>query len=103
MTFPIFEAIMLICFGIGWPISIIKSLRTKMVKGKSPMFMGIVWVGYLSGIIHKIFWRPDLVIILYIFNIVMITIDLILYFNYLPNLKEEEPRKTRTDTKKKKN
>ena len=30
------EMMMLLCFAFGWPVSIIKSLRTKIVKGKSP-------------------------------------------------------------------
>jgi hypothetical protein len=80
----IFEAIMLICFGIGWPVSVIKTLRTKVVTGKSPLFMGIVWLGYLSGICHKIFVAPDWVICLYILNIVMISVDLALYFRFAP-------------------
>ncbi len=27
-----FEAIMLVCFGLAWPLNIIKSLRTKSTK-----------------------------------------------------------------------
>jgi len=73
---------MLICFGLGWPVSILKSLRTKVVTGKSPLFLAIVWLGYLSGIIHKIVYALDLVIIFYILNFVMVSIDLLLYFYY---------------------
>jgi hypothetical protein len=83
----IFEAIMLICFGLGWPVSIVKSLRTKLVAGKSPLFLGIVWTGYLSGIIYKLLCLPDWVIALYILNLVMISIDFILYWKYLPRTK----------------
>jgi hypothetical protein len=80
----IFEAAMLVCFGLGWPVSIIKTLKTKMVAGKSPVFLMIVWTGYLCGIIHKLLNSPDWVIALYITNLVMITIDFILYWRYLP-------------------
>ena len=83
----IFEALMLFCFGIGWPVSIIKSLKTKIVRGKSPLFMGIVWFGYVSGIIHKLVYSPDWVIVLYFFNIAMISIDFFLYLKYLPKNK----------------
>ena len=31
----IFEVMMLVCFGVSWPISIAKSLRTRFVRGKS--------------------------------------------------------------------
>ena len=48
-----FEATMLICFGISWPVSIAKALRTKVVAGKSPLFMAIVCLDYLSlSLIH---------------------------------------------------
>ncbi|MCK4248365.1 MAG: hypothetical protein KAX15_01140 [Candidatus Omnitrophica bacterium] len=88
----VFEFIMLFCFGVSWPISIAKSLRTKKVKGKSPMFMSIVGLGYVSGIIHKIIFSFDWIITLYIFNAIMVTWDLCLYFKYLPlqNKNEED-------------
>ena len=73
---------MLVCFGISWPMSIAKSLKTKNVSGKSPMFMAIVDLGYVSGIIHKIYYRPDWVVWLYVLNFVMVSIDLSLYFLY---------------------
>jgi hypothetical protein len=79
-----FEAIMLICFGVSWPVSIAKSLPTKIVSGKSPLFMGIVWLGYQSGIINKILYSPDWIISLYIFNMIMVAIDKALYYKYLP-------------------
>ena len=75
----IFEAIMLICFGISWPISIVKTIRTKHAAGKSPLFMSIVIVGYISGITHKWVHARDWIILLYIFNFVMVAIDLALY------------------------
>ena len=80
----IFEAIMLACFGLGWPVSIIKTLKTRVVAGKSPLFMGIVWVGYVSGIVHKMVTSPDWVLCLYAINLVMISIDFALYLKYLP-------------------
>ena len=79
-----FEAIMLICFGVSWPVSIAKALRTKIVLGKSPLFMGIVWLGYLSGIIHKVLHSFDWIILLYVFNMIMVVIDIALYYKYVP-------------------
>jgi hypothetical protein len=80
----IFEAIMLICFGLSWPVSIAKSVRTRIVSGKSPAFMGVVCIGYMGGIIHKAFYSRDWLIILYAANMIMVAIDLILYYRYLP-------------------
>lgn len=78
----IFEALMLLCFGLSWPISIAKTLRTKRVEGKSPLFMAVILVGYLSGILHKLLYSRDWIIFLYLFNFTVISIDLRLYYKY---------------------
>ncbi len=78
----IFEGVMLICFGASWPISILKSIRVKDVTGKSPLFLVIVAVGYVSGIVHKVLYSLDWIIILYIVNLIMILTDLTLYIHY---------------------
>lgn len=77
-----FEAVMLICFGASWPVSIAKTLRTKVVAGKSPLFMIIIFVGYLSGVTHKILYSMDWLVWLYVLNMVMVSIDLSLYLHY---------------------
>jgi len=77
-----FEVLMLFCFGVSWPISITKALRTHVVAGKSPVFMIIVMLGYLSGIINKLLLSYDWVIVLYIVNLLMVGIDLLLYFKF---------------------
>ncbi len=82
MHLSVFEAGMLVCFGISWPLSIIKSLRTKMVDGKSPIFMSIVALGYVFGMVHKVIYSFDQVFLLYVFNFVMVSIDLFLYRKY---------------------
>lgn len=81
----IFEISMLVCFGVSWPISIAKSIRTKVVAGKSPLFMWIVIAGYASGIIHKILYSSDWVILLYILNLLLVAVDLMLYWRYSRN------------------
>jgi hypothetical protein len=77
-----FEIGMLICFGISWPVSILKSLRTRTVEGKSPLFMAIVCLGYVCGIIHKIVYNSDWVVILYALNLLMVLADLSLYYRF---------------------
>ena len=53
VNFSIWEVLFLVCFAISWPVSIAKSLRTKVVIGKSPLFMSLIILGYIFGIIHK--------------------------------------------------
>ena len=81
-----FEAAMLICFGLSWPISILKALRTRKVEGKSPLFMLILMVGYSMGILHKAFFNMDWVVSLYVLNLCMVGFDLLLYYRYLPKV-----------------
>ncbi len=78
----LFEALMLICFGVSWPLSIAKALRTRHVRGKSRLFMGIIALGYVFGIIHKLRHSYDPLVWLYVFNLVMVCTDLALYFKY---------------------
>lgn len=82
VNFSIFEFGMLACFGICWPVSIYKSLKSKRTEGKSLLFLWIVWLGYVSGLLHKVIYSFDFVIILYIFNSVLVFIDIMLYMKY---------------------
>ena len=76
-----FESIMLLCFGLSWPISVYKSLKSKSTKGKSIIFIIAIIVGYISGIVGKIINNSiNYVLVIYIFNLVMVFIDLILFF-----------------------
>lgn len=83
MKVSIFEILMLLCFACSWPFSIVKALRTKVVIGKSPIFMSIIVLGYVFGILHKIFYHPDAVVFLYLFNLLIVSFDLFLYFKYI--------------------
>jgi len=77
----IFEIIMLICFGMSWPISVYKSIRSKSTKGKSVFFIIAIIVGYISGIVGKIVNNQlSYVVVLYFVNLVVVSIDLGLYF-----------------------
>lgn len=77
----IFESIMLLCFGMSWPISVYKSIRSRSTKGKSVVFIIAILLGYVSGIIGKIVNdQLSYVVVLYCINLVVVFIDLILYF-----------------------
>jgi hypothetical protein len=88
-NFSIFEVLMLLCFACSWPVSIIKSLRTKVVIGKSSIFMIIIILGYVFGIVHKLLNDPDPVTWLYLFNLLVVLFDLILYFIYIKKNRRE--------------
>lgn len=101
----ILEAVMITCWGASWPVSIIKALRTKIVHGKSPLFMSLIALGYLCGITNKVLYSRDYLVLLYMFNLLMILTDLYLYGRYsLRRTKmKEKPnlaRKASSDEKK---
>jgi hypothetical protein len=75
----IFEIIMLICFGSSWPFAVAKTLRTKVVIGKSPVFLGLILIGYIAGILNKLVVNFDHVIWLYCLNGSMVLTEIILY------------------------
>ena len=76
MHISIFEAAMIIAFGVSWPISIIKTIRSSSVAGKSILFLIIIFLGYCAGIIHKVLYARDFVIILYVINGILVLTDL---------------------------
>lgn len=87
-----FEAGMLLCFGVAWPVSIYKSFKSQTNKGKSPWFSAIVILGYICGITHKMINSRDIVLFLYILNFLMVSADLVLWFrnNKLDKAREEK-------------
>ena len=77
----IFEFIMLVCFGLSWPISVYKSIKSKSTQGKSVVFIVAIIIGYISGIIGKIINdQLTYVLIIYCFNLIVVFVDLVLFF-----------------------
>ncbi len=77
----VFEFIMLACFGLSWPISVYKSIKSKSTQGKSLVFILAIIIGYVSGIIGKIVNNQlSYVLIIYCFNLVVVSVDLCLFF-----------------------
>ena len=77
----VFELIMLICFGLSWPTSVLKSYRSRTAKGKSLFFEIFIWVGYVVGVIGKfVSHNITYVLIIYAIKIIMLSIDICLYF-----------------------
>lgn len=83
----VFEAVMIVCFGVSWPPEIWKTYTTKSVDGISALFLWFVFAGYLAGIgfkvadaqIHGAF-SP--VVAFYILNTAMVGVELVLFYRY---------------------
>ena len=87
----LFEVGMLVCFGLAWPLNIYKSLTSRSTSGKSVFFLLVVWVGYVFGITHKIFYSNDIVLWLYVLNLTMVSFDIFLFFR---NRRQEQTKLT---------
>ena len=76
-----FETVMLVCFGLSWPISVYKSFVSRSTQGKSLIFMIAIIIGYISGITGKLVGgQINYVLIMYCFNLTVVLVDLVLYF-----------------------
>ena len=92
------EAGMVICFGISWPLSIIKSFKARTAKGKSLLFLCLIFFGYIAGIISKLineaymasFSQKWYVLVFYVLNFIMVGADLVLYIRNKKLDKEAE-------------
>ena len=77
-----FEAGMLICFGASWPFAVMKTFKTKNVKGKSLLFLTLIILGYICGIFNKILNSVDIVLWLYVINLMLVSTDLLFCLLY---------------------
>ena len=78
----IYEAGMMICFGVSWPIAAYKTFKAKSVNGKSLRFSFLILLGYIFGITHKLIYSHDAVIWLYFLNVFFLLIDIGLHIKY---------------------
>ena len=49
----VLEAIMLVCFGLSWPINAMKAWKAGTAAGTSWMFLALITFGYVAGIAAK--------------------------------------------------
>lgn len=84
-NFSVYEILMLVCFGISWPVAVIKTYQSKSVKGKSFLFLFLILLGYVFGTIHKVIYNFDYVIWLYVANGLLVLADMALWFKYKDN------------------
>lgn len=84
----ILEIVMIVSFGASWPLNVMKSYKARTTKGKSLSFLCLIFFGYIAGILSK-FMNPTYmaafgekwyVLFFYVLNLLMVGIDLILYF-----------------------
>lgn len=74
------EALMLICFGLSWPINAYKAYTARTAKGSSWQFILLITLGYLAGIAAKIVsGNINWVLIVYFLNLFCILLCAAIY------------------------
>ena len=94
----ILEIVMIVSFGVSWPMNVIKSYKARTTKGKSLAFLLLILFGYVAGITSKFvneaymssFAQKWYVLAFYILNFIMVSVDLAMYIrNYGLDKKRE--------------
>lgn len=77
----ILEAVMLVCFGLSWPLNAHKAYRARTAAGTSWQFLGLITFGYLAGIAAK-FCTATLtwVLAVYVVNLACLCVNWAIYF-----------------------
>ena len=77
----ILETVMMVCFGLSWPVSILRSWRARTARGKSLLFLCGIAMGYAAGISAKLMGgQLTYVLAFYLLNLLMVCMDIALYF-----------------------
>ena len=86
------EMLMVICFGISWPINIVKAWKARSTKGISLMFYCLILLGYLFALAGKCIliayyaprpWYETVhwyVMLFYVLNTLMVATGIGIYF-----------------------
>lgn len=87
----IMETLMVVCFGISWPLNIFKAWKSRTAKGTSILFYSFIWIGYIFALVGKFVlihlnapnpWYETVhwyVMFFYLLNILMVSIGIIIY------------------------
>ncbi|WP_049962640.1 hypothetical protein [Ruminococcus sp. HUN007] len=88
----IMEMMMVVCFGISWPLNIVKAWNSRTAKGTSLLFYSFIWIGYAFALIGKFItihnnapapWYETVhwyVMFFYVLNVIMVTAGIGIYF-----------------------
>ena len=92
------EIVMIVSFGCSWPMNVIKSYKARTAKGKSLLFLLLIFFGYIAGIASKLVNETYMaqigtkwyVLFFYILNFIMVGADVVMYVRNTRLDKERE-------------
>lgn len=78
---PLLETFMLVCFGLSWPINVMKAIKARSAKSMSLPFILLIISGYIAGISAKLLSHQiNYVLVVYFINLAIVTVNLVVYF-----------------------
>ena len=78
---PLLETFMLVCFGLSWPINVMKAIKARSAKSMSLPFILLIISGYIAGISAKLLsHQVNYVLVVYFINLAIVTVNLLVYF-----------------------
>lgn len=94
----ILEALMLVCFGLSWPMNAYESFQARTAVGTSWQFILLITLGYAAGITAKLVsGNVNWVLAVYLVNVACIGVNWAVYFRnrQLDAARMEAPTATR--------
>ncbi len=79
------EIIMVLSFGMSWPLNVRKAYRARTTKGSSLGFLLLIEFGYVCGIVGKLIggsWKWY-VLFFYCLNLLVVGSAIVVYFRNL--------------------
>ena len=80
MLASVLEAVMLVCFGLSWPINAMKAFKSRTAVGTSWMFLGLITFGCIAGIAAKfVGGMVNWVLAVYFINLAALAANWVIY------------------------
>ncbi|MBR4235301.1 MAG: hypothetical protein IKR85_04480 [Clostridia bacterium] len=84
----ILETVMIVSFGLSWPVNAVKAWRARSAKSTSVLFLCLILFGYAAGIVSKLLnesYMADIsrkwyVLFCYCLNFAVVSVNLGIYF-----------------------
>jgi hypothetical protein len=77
------EGLMLMCFGLAWPLANLRMLHRRQAEGKGMVFTAIILCGYAAGAAAKLLVEPvEPIVWLYVLNFCAVSANLALQWYF---------------------
>ena len=76
----VLETVMLVCFGLSWPVNVWKNIRARSAKNMSLPFILLICLGYVAGICAKLIaGNTGYVLAVYGINLAIVSVNIVVY------------------------